>query len=366
MKYRNIYVAATSQHVGKTTSTLGLVSVFKEKGINVGYCKPVGQKFLNVDNKIVDKDTVLFADLIGFEMEPPIHSPVIFHSGATKQYIEHPENFPHLKEDVLRANEVLQQRYDLVVHEGTGHPGVGSVADLSNADVAHLLNAAVVMIVEGGIGSTIDQLNMCSALFRERNVPIIGVIVNKVKEAKLEQVEYYLSKKLKELKLPLLGCIPYDKTLAYPLMKTIATAINGNTLYNADKLNNRVADFIAGSMADVEKIDKLEDMVMVVSSRRCNEAINRLEVLEKNINLQESPLAGIIVTGAQKLEGKIVEYAEKNGLPVVRTFLDTYEVVLKISRIEVKINTLTPWKVQRAIQLIKNNINYETLLLPSQ
>ncbi len=365
MKYRNIYVAATSQHVGKTTSTLGLVSAFKERGLAVGYCKPVGQKFLNVDNKIVDKDTVLFADLIGFDIEPGIHSPVIFHSGATKEYIEHPENYPYLKENILQANDILQQRHDLVVHEGTGHPGVGSVADLSNADVAKLLNAAVVMIVEGGIGSTIDKLNMCSALFRERNVPIVGVIVNKVKEDKLEQVDYFLSKKLKELKLPLLGCIPYDKTLAYPLMKTIAVAINGNTLYNADRLNNRVADFIAGSMVDVEKLDKLEDMVMVVSSRRCNEAINRLEILEKNINLEKSPLAGIIVTGAQKLEGKIVDYATNNRLPVVRTFLDTYEVVLKISRIEVKINMNTPWKVQRAIQLIKNNINYETLLLPN-
>ena len=67
MKYKSIYVAASSQHVGKTTSTLGLVSAFQDLGINVGYCKPVGQKFLELGNLRVDKDALLFADLsIGF------------------------------------------------------------------------------------------------------------------------------------------------------------------------------------------------------------------------------------------------------------------------------------------------------------
>ena len=56
---KNIYVAATSQHVGKTTSTLGLVSSFLRKGLNVGYSKPVGQKHLNFENFKVDKDTIL-------------------------------------------------------------------------------------------------------------------------------------------------------------------------------------------------------------------------------------------------------------------------------------------------------------------
>jgi len=36
MKYKNIYVAATSQHIGKTTSTLGIVSAFMKKGPQSG------------------------------------------------------------------------------------------------------------------------------------------------------------------------------------------------------------------------------------------------------------------------------------------------------------------------------------------
>lgn len=76
-------MAATSQHVGKTTSTLGLVSSFLRKGLNVGYSKPV--KHLNFENFKVDKDTILFADLIHFQIIPEVHSPVILGQGAVEK-----------------------------------------------------------------------------------------------------------------------------------------------------------------------------------------------------------------------------------------------------------------------------------------
>jgi len=103
-KYKNIFVAATSQHVGKTTSTLGLVSAYMKKGLNVGYCKPVGQKFLDIQNLRVDKDTILFADLINFEIIPELHSPVILGPGATEMYLDHPEDF-NLERNIKNAEE---------------------------------------------------------------------------------------------------------------------------------------------------------------------------------------------------------------------------------------------------------------------
>ena len=77
MRAESIFVAATNQHVGKTTSTLGLASAMQQMGINVGYCKPVGQQYLDFNNLRVDKDTVLFAELLNFDIVPELHSPVI-------------------------------------------------------------------------------------------------------------------------------------------------------------------------------------------------------------------------------------------------------------------------------------------------
>ena len=46
--------------------------------------------------------------------------------------------------------------------------------------------------------------------------------------------------------------------------------------------------------------------------------------------------------------------------------LETYAAVLKISRIEVKINLQTPWKVERAVEMIEQNINLDYILEKSR
>jgi len=363
LKYKNIYVAATSQHVGKTTTTLGLVSAFMKKGLNVGYCKPVGQKFLNVDNMKVDKDTLLFADLIDFEIIPEFHSPVILGPGATSIYLDNPK-IHDLSGNILHASENLRDHYELVIYEGTGHPGVGSVADVSNAKVAKLLDAGVVMVVEAGIGRAIDMLNMCTAIFREENVPILGVIVNKVRPDKIEKIKTYIEKWLKPRGLKLLGLIPYDESLAFPVMSTICDAVGGTIITNEEFSTNRVSDIIAGSLLDLKELKSKQDLLLVTSAKAINGAINKIELIMKNNNIEENPLSGIVATGQGFLDSNTIAYIEKNHIPLIRTDLDTYGTVIKISKIEVKINRSTLWKVEKAIHLIEENLDLDDLLIP--
>lgn len=360
-KYKNIFVAATSQHVGKTTSTLGLVSAYMKKGLNVGYCKPVGQKFLDIQNLRVDKDTILFADLINFEIIPELHSPVILGPGATEMYLDHPEDF-NLERNIKNAEEKLRKEKEIVIYEGTGHPGVGSVANVSNAKVARLLNAGVVMVVEGGVGSTIDMLNMTTALFREEGVPVLGVIINKVIPEKMEKVRYYVGKWLNANNLPLLGIMPYEKKLAYPLIKTVAEAVKGFVSYNADYGDNKVESIIAGSLIDLKELKSSEDLLLVVATRSINEAIKKIEIMALNHGIPNCPLSGIVATGDGQIDKHTIKYIEKHNLPLIRTDLDTYGSFLRISKIEVKINRSTPWKIKMAIDLIENNVDLDKIL----
>lgn len=365
MPYRNIFVAATSQHVGKTTSTLGLVSSFMKQGLKVGYCKPVGQKFLDLQNLRVDKDTILFADLINFDIVPEVHSPVILGPGATELYLDNPTQVD-LDDIILSAAQELSRNNELVIYEGTGHPGVGSVANVSNARVARLLNAGVVMVVEGGIGSTIDMLNMTTALFREENVPIIGVIVNKVIPDKMEKVRHYVGKWLSDHNLPLLGLMPYEKTLAYPLIRSVAEAVQGVVTYNADFQDNKVESILAGSLIDLKELRSSQDLLLVVATRSINEAIRKIEFMAAQHGIKNCPLSGIVATGEGQMDRHTLKYIENNNLPLIRSELDTYGAVLRISKIEVKINRSTPWKIKMAIDLIENNVDLSAILAASR
>lgn len=364
---KKIYVAATGQHIGKTTSTLGIVANLIKQGYVTGYCKPVGQQHVNVDGKIADKDAVLFSQVIGFDIEPELHSPVVLARGATKKYMDTPQKYDY-NNDIRKAAKRMESSCDIVVYEGTGHPGVGSVVNLSNADVAQMLDAGVVMVVEGGIGSTIDRLHMSMALFREQEVPVLGVIVNKVIPEKIEQVRHYLGNWLRGYNIPLLGVVPYDRVLLFPIMETINQALDGKVVLNKHKLYNRVEDIVAGSLVDVDEFSTFKNILLVVSYKRLNDAISKIQEISRIKNLEGTPLSGVIVTGDGRQDhwyekAKIENpYFNEHEIPVLTTVLDTYGSVVKVSRIEVKINTRTPWKIKRAIALIREHVDFDLMI----
>ncbi|KAA3640400.1 MAG: hypothetical protein DWQ02_02120 [Bacteroidetes bacterium] len=369
MPCKKVYVAATSQHIGKTTSTLGLVRALKDAGHSVAYCKPVGQKFVDLGDLRADKDALLFSKVSGFTLDPDIHSPVILGKGATTEFLDNPEAFP-FRERILKASEILCQGHEIIVYEGTGHPGVGSVVGLSNADVAKLLDAPVVMVVQGGVGNTLDKLNMSLSLFREKNVEILGVIVNKVIPEKMDMVKHYVGMGLDKMGLNLLGVLPYDKTLMYPIMATIRRVVDGKVLFNEDNLNNRVEEILPASLIETDKIDHFANILLLSSIKRIDKAINQIKEVASQKNIKELPISGIILTGEDadavekyyKLFFKEAEYIESLGIPVITTKLDTLGVVIKINRIEVKINIRTPWKSDRAVELIKQHVDLNKLI----
>ncbi len=362
-----IYIAATSQHVGKTTCTLGIFSALRKQGYDVGYCKPVGQEFVDLGDLKVDKDALLFARMMNFDLEADLHSPVIVGSGLTTAYLDNPAQF-HFKERLELAADILHKKHDFVVYEGTGHPGVGSVIDLSNADVAKILGASVIMIVEGGIGSTIDELNAKLALFREQDVPILGVILNKAIPEKVDKVTHYVSKKLNQMGIPLLGVLPFDKSLTYPLMDSVRRAVNGKTVFNEDKLDNWVGSIVSGALVERRELEELSRVLLIVNYRRLNHAIEIIEEITRKRQLEHSPLTGIIVNGEDDFIPTFIEqfqrqdYIETHQIPVVATTLDTFGAALKINRIEVKINLRTPWKVERAIEIFRDHISLDGII----
>ena len=305
---------------------------------------------------------------LGFNLDPELHSPVILGDGVTAEYIDDPSRF-HFKDRLDYAAAELSRLHEVVVYEGTGHPGVGSVVDLSNADVAKRLNASVIMIAEGGIGSTVDRLAMSLALFREQQVPILGVIINKVLPEKLEKIEHYLGKRFDQLGLPLLGVLPYDKSLSFPIMETVKQAVRGHIAFNEHQLANRVEEIVSGSLIGTEELKSFRNVLLVVSHKRLEEAVSKIKWIAAARGMKdESPLSGVIVTGDGQHEfpversGECVDYFMNYEIPVLTTALDTLGSVIKISRIEVKINTRTPWKVHRAVELIREHIPLEKLV----
>ncbi|MEL6625506.1 MAG: AAA family ATPase [Bacteroidota bacterium] len=349
-----IYIAATSQHVGKTTTTLGLMAALRAHGLHVGYCKPLGQKHVTINGAQVDKDAPLFTEFLGIPLEPSLHSPVILGRGVSGQFIENPEDFDFM-DQVTQAARQLEETYDLVVYEGTGHPGVGSVVDLSNADVAKNLQAGVILVVEGGVGKTLDQITLNRAIFEQRNVPILGVIVNKVNRAKLPKVKKLVGKKLEKWGIPLLGVIPFEEKLALPLMRAVQKAVEGTTIAWPDKLDQRIEGLISPKQ---EKVRHLSNQLLITNDCRLDYALKQLQAKCPGY----LPLGGIVVTGRNGISPFAEQLIQDQKIPVIHSPMDTYEAVIEFSRIEVKLNPKTSWKVEKAVELFLQHLDLSPLM----
>ena len=90
---RPIYIAATRQHVGKTTVSLAVLSGLRKRYEKIGFIKPVGQQHVKVESKKskdnkelrVDKDVELVKEYFQLDhLDYEDMSPILIPGGYTK------------------------------------------------------------------------------------------------------------------------------------------------------------------------------------------------------------------------------------------------------------------------------------------
>src|SRR5215831_14767108 len=204
-----VFIAATRQNDGKTTAALGLIAALQRHFPRVGYIKPVGQRFVEIEEQKIDEDTVLMNSVFSLNCPLVDMSPIAVEPDFTRKYLESSNN-DALVRKIQNAFDRVAWEKDFVLCEGSGHAGVGSVFDLSNAQVAKTLGAKVIIVTSGGIGKPIDEVTLNQALFEKEGVQIIGVIINKVIGTKIDYVADFARRGFKRKGLELLGVLPHE------------------------------------------------------------------------------------------------------------------------------------------------------------
>src|SRR5438045_4928966 len=210
-----VFIAATRQNDGKTTTSLGLLAAMQKCYPRIGYSKPVGQRFVEIEEQKIDEDTVLMDQVYRLNCPLVDMSPIAVEPDFTRKYLQSSNN-DALVRKIQKAFDRVAWEKDFVLCEGSGHAGVGSVFDLSNAQVAKILAAKVIIVTQGGIGRPIDEVSLNRALFEKEGVEIIGVILNKVLEKKVDSVTDFVRRGLKRTGPDRLGDVPHKPRPASP------------------------------------------------------------------------------------------------------------------------------------------------------
>ena len=355
-----IYVAATRQDDGKTTCCLGLYAALAKKFPKIGYIKPVGQRFVEVAGRKVDEDSVLVSDTYDVNLPIEAMSPIAVDRMFTRNYLQK-ENLPEMQEKIVAAFNRVAWEHDFVIIEGTGHAGVGSVIDLSNAQVARLLGSKVVMVTTGGVGRPVDEVSLNLALFEKQGVEVIGVVLNKVLPSKIESLRPWAERAFAKMKLPILGVIPDLGELRRPILAQVAKELGGEFLSGESFKRRRVRSIAIGAMTAARIKEQLGAGSLLITPGDREDLL--LAVLENQAKgATDSKLAGILLTDGLKPQAGLLRMMNDKGVPSVAVAADSYSVTAKIERMTVKTDPGDQEKIKVIQKTVADHLDVGAIL----
>jgi dethiobiotin synthetase len=379
-----IFVLGTHRDVGKTVTCMGIIAklLSPEYGHtldDIGYIKPVGQQTLTVLNGEglpieADKDAVVLTSLMGvaccgYEKT----SPVIWRGGLTASFIEdraHDDPWAGRQEFMRTIREAYQfvaQGKRIVIVEGTGQPGVGSVAGISNADVINMLREIgapvfVVFVTRAGIGSTIDEIFPYLMALDHMGTRVDGIIINGVLVDKLDKIRHYLdtyythlfeplygNRLLNQPTPPILGYVPKIPELSMPTMRLIAENFSTDRHSGLDIVSKDNFEENAISLVHDLKVINLrygyerfvEPGDAVVAGFNANDSLMSVVMHHQRLLSQHGQgLSGLILS-CKSVGGLSRQVANEilgvDNLATLAVDYDTAEIIQQVSSMSVKI-----------------------------
>ena len=356
-----MYVAGAGKDAGKTTLCLGLLAALRDllpRGVS--FTKPLGQKTTVVDGESVGQDSWFINRALGLDLPLQHSAPFSAFSGAAKRYIRTGEP-DDIADRVRRAYRKLSRGYDMVLAEGTGHPGVGSVFGLSNAEVASMLGTPVVLVLDGGLGSTIDMFTHCASLFELRNVPVVGVVINRVLPSKIESIGELLRRWFGERGVEVFGLIPYDEGLSAPSLGVISKALDAGPVLEGEALApNSVYGYLTafGSPDEVlSEVSRRPRAALLVSGSR----VDVLDaVVVRRMSGGEGPGALVVCGGEPGQRHR--DACGKVGLPLYATSGSLQGAASRLSGRTFKVEPEESAKIERIVELVTEYVDAEAIL----
>jgi len=355
-----LFVAATRQNDGKTMVSMGLFRAFQKRFNSVAYMKPVGQQYKLVDGNKIDKDAVLFQKVYNLKENLPSMSPIAVPKGFTEQYIEN-GNKEDLVQKVTSAHRELRAQSDFLLIEGTGHAGVGSVFDLSNAETAKQLKSKVILVSLGGIGRAIDEIMLNKAVFELQGVDLVGVVINKIKQDKYDKVSTKIKKGLERQGIEVFGCIPFVDMLIHPTVSSIFDNFEGDDLIDTDNNLTPVEKCVIGDMVPHDALNNIKPKtLLIVPANR--EGLIMTAICGNILQLtDENKVSAIIFTGGKRPHDKVLRLIQQAGIPSKIVEEDSFTVATKITNMLVKVKSGESNKISKIQDLVESYVDVDRI-----
>jgi len=343
-----LYIVSTEAYSGKTGICISLGLELKERGLKVGYMKPIGTLPGRVDEKTVDLDAyyVLKRLETGDNIEDV--SPI----ALTRKFMH--DHLKGAESDILNrikdAFGKVSDRKDAVLIENGADVNEGRFLGASAHQITKLLGASAVIIVKFRSELVVDDILEAKDLIGDN---LIGVMFNQVASNQRQVVDMiipYLQRK----GIKTYGVLPQDRKLMSVSVGEIAEHLNGQILTATERVNELVENFMVGAMGQ----EKALRFFQGVTNKAVITGGDRADV---QLAALETPTKALILTGGMQPSPIVMARAENLGIPMILVDLDTLAAVEKTDELVGRVRIHQDQKVQRIHNLVKDNIDLDGL-----
>lgn len=330
---KSVYIASTEPYSGKSLVALGLINLLLGKAKKVGYFKPI----INL-NPLEGKDAHIETIIRYFDLNVAYEDTYAF----TRQQAMHEmedDSRSNMLNTIIKKFKKMEDACDFTMIEGSDFIGEGTAFEFElNLSIAKNLSAPVIIVSTAenkSIAETVSAVLNVLRNFNQREVQVLAVVVNKVKEAQVADVTALLQNQLSADVI--LSVIPEIKALASPSMKEIHEGLGSRLLFGTELLTNQVDNFVTGAMNVPHFLKHLKENVVIITPGDRGDMI--IAALQANLSTSYPKVAGIVLTAGYEPEEPIITLL--NGLetiiPILLVATGTFETSAKIGNIKSRI-----------------------------
>ncbi|WP_445003320.1 phosphate acetyltransferase [Halomonas mongoliensis] len=337
-----ILLVPTSEGAGLTSACLGLIQALDTIGLKAGFLKPLRQDELNGPGP--DRSCALVNSTLGLRPPAPIPQ-------AEMERLLRQDRLDVLMEQVVALQETALEAFaddapELLVMEGLVPTRHASYAAQVNAQLAHALNARIILVGSGDLAEPqilAEQLDMHARAFggvgsartlgcilmRMHNLPggedasalAPGTAAPHLEETLLAELRRH-SPALATERFHLIGMVPWAPALSAPRVLDVARALNA-TVLNEGEPERRVlsTSLCARSASNALHIFKPGGLVVASGDR------DDVVLASALATMNGVPLAGVLLTNGFIPGDNMIEMcrpALKTGLPVISVDTDSF------------------------------------------
>ncbi len=346
---QNLFVTATRPNAGKTAVTIGLTAALVKTVKRIGFIKPIGQADRGAGRHRVDEDTLLVEKACRVHCNIGDMNPIVIESGFPLSFLNPSVLETHIANLQASFNRIAEGK-EIVVLEGSGHAALGASFGLSNAFVAKLFDAKVLLVSSGGIGYPVDEILLSKHYFEKEGVSLLGVIINKVSDEDWESVQTITKTILEDHGVRFLGAIPYKRDLYRPTLMQVLEALRGELIHGDKQLSNAIGHISVGAMTVSNAIGRLAGPTLLIVPGDRDDLI-LAALAAKSAGWGNFSLTGIVLTGNLHPTPLVTELIKKADVATILVEPNSYETAAKLNSLEVKIS---PWDRDKIDTIVQN------------